>query len=159
VRPSWQVPTQTITPPPPKRSDSYTHWSVNRSPRMWYTTVRRTPGLANVRISDQTVRRRLCESGIRARRPVVRPILRQRHRTAILAWASRGLDDLVKIQIFRMTNCLLLLTAQLNDRRWFKCLIRSSQTRSWDGKLTFRNFSVTYKNNLFHHRWKWKISN
>ena len=50
-------------------------------------TAHRTPGLANVRISDQTVRRRLCESGIRARRPVVRPILRQRHRTAILAWA------------------------------------------------------------------------
>ena len=28
----------------------------------------------------------------------------------------------------------------INDHRWFKCLIRSSQTRSWDGKLTFRNF-------------------
>jgi hypothetical protein len=31
----------------------------------------------------------------------------------------------------------------INDRRWFKCLIRSSQTRSLDGKFTFRNFSVT----------------
>ena len=50
-------------------------------------TAHRTRGLANVRISDQTVRRRLCESGIRARRPVVRPILRQRHRTARLVWA------------------------------------------------------------------------
>ena len=30
-------------------------------------TVRRTPGLANVRISGQTVRRRLRESGLRAR--------------------------------------------------------------------------------------------
>ena len=40
-------------------------------------TVRtvRTPGLANVRISGQTVRRRLRESGLRARRPVVGPIL------------------------------------------------------------------------------------
>ena len=53
--------------------------------------VRRTLGLANVRILDQTVRRRLRESGLRARCPVVRPILKQRHRTARLAWvrASR----------------------------------------------------------------------
>jgi transposase len=34
-------------------------------------TARRTPGLANVRISDQTVCRRLREYGLRARRPVV----------------------------------------------------------------------------------------
>ena len=46
-----------------------------------------TPGLANVRISGQTVRRRLCESGFRARRPKIVPILKQRHRTARLAWA------------------------------------------------------------------------
>ena len=48
-------------------------------------TVRRTPGLANVRISDQTVRRRLRESELRARLPVVGPILKQRHGTARLA--------------------------------------------------------------------------
>jgi len=35
-------------------------------------TARRTPGLANVRISGQTDRRRLPESGLRARRPVGR---------------------------------------------------------------------------------------
>ena len=50
-------------------------------------TARRAPGLANVRISDQTVHRRLRESGLRARRPVVGPILKQRHRTARLTWA------------------------------------------------------------------------
>jgi hypothetical protein len=50
-------------------------------------TVRRTPGLANVRISGQTARRSLRESGFRARRPVVGPILKQRHRIARLAWA------------------------------------------------------------------------
>jgi transposase len=50
-------------------------------------TARRTPGLANVRISGQTVHRRLRESGLRARRPVVGPILKQRHRTARLVWA------------------------------------------------------------------------
>ena len=52
-------------------------------------TARRTPGLANVQISGQTVRRRLRESGIRARRPVLGPILIPRHRTARLAW-TRG---------------------------------------------------------------------
>jgi hypothetical protein len=50
-------------------------------------TARRTPGLANVQISGQTVRRRLRESGPRARRPVVGPILKQRHRTARPVWA------------------------------------------------------------------------
>ena len=49
-------------------------------------TARRTPGLANVRISGQTFRRRLRESGLRASRPVVGPILKQRHRIARLAW-------------------------------------------------------------------------
>ena len=49
-------------------------------------TARRTPGLANVRISDQTVCRRLREFGLRTRRPVVGPILKQHHRTARLAW-------------------------------------------------------------------------
>jgi len=46
---------------------------------------RRTHGLANVRISGQTVRRRLRESGLRSRRLVVGPILKQPHRTARLA--------------------------------------------------------------------------
>ena len=50
-------------------------------------TAHRTPALANVRISDPTVRRRLRESGLRARRSVVGPILKQLHRTARLAWA------------------------------------------------------------------------
>ena len=50
-------------------------------------TARRTSGLANIRIAGQTVRRRLGESGLRVRRPVVGPILKQRHRTVRLAWA------------------------------------------------------------------------
>jgi hypothetical protein len=54
---------------------------------MYWDTVRRTPGLANVRMSGQTARRSLRESGFRARRPVVWPILKQRHRIARLAWA------------------------------------------------------------------------
>ena len=52
-------------------------------------TARRTPGLANVRISGQNVRSRLRESGLRAtcRRPVVGPILKQLHMNERLAWA------------------------------------------------------------------------
>ena len=49
-------------------------------------TVRRTSCLANIRSSSQTVRRRLRESGIRARRTMVEPILKERHRTTRLAW-------------------------------------------------------------------------
>ena len=40
-------------------------------------TARRTSGLANVRISGQTIRRRLRESGLQVRRLVVGPILKQ----------------------------------------------------------------------------------
>ena len=60
----------------------------NGSPRVTsqrQDTARRTPGLANIRISGQTVRSRLRESEFRARRPVVGPILKQRHRTTRLA--------------------------------------------------------------------------
>ena len=50
-------------------------------------TSRRTPGLTNVRISGYIVRRRLRESGLRARRPVIGPIRKQCHRTTKLTWA------------------------------------------------------------------------
>ena len=50
-------------------------------------TTRRTRGLVNVRISGQTVGRRLRETGLRDKRPVVGPILKQCHRIARLAWA------------------------------------------------------------------------
>ena len=46
-------------------------------------TASRTPLLANVRILGQTVHRRLRESGLRAKRPVVGPIIKQRHMTAM----------------------------------------------------------------------------
>ena len=50
-------------------------------------TARRTPGLANVWIAGQTVRRRLRESGLRTRRPMIGAILKQRQRTARLTWS------------------------------------------------------------------------
>ena len=50
-------------------------------------TARRTPGLANIKMLGQTVCRRLRESGLRARHPVVGRILRQRHGTTRLTCA------------------------------------------------------------------------
>jgi hypothetical protein len=50
-------------------------------------SAHRTPGLADVQISGQTVRRSLREFGLRARRPVEGPILKVRHRYARLACA------------------------------------------------------------------------
>ena len=51
-------------------------------------TARRTSDLANIHISGQTVRRRLRDSGLRARRPVVGSIRIQRHRTRPARLAS-----------------------------------------------------------------------
>ena len=50
-------------------------------------TASRTLSLAIVQIAGPTVCRRLRESGHRARHQVVGPILKQHHRTVILAWA------------------------------------------------------------------------
>lgn len=52
-------------------------------------TARTIPGLR--RISSRTVRNRLRQRNIRPRRPAVRPVLLQRHRTARLACARRHL--------------------------------------------------------------------
>ena len=43
-------------------------------------TARRTPGIRNNRISDQTVRNRLRQSGFRSRRPLKGMELKRRHR-------------------------------------------------------------------------------
>ena len=49
-------------------------------------TARQTHGRHNNRISAQTVRNRLRQVGLRARRPLKGPILTQRHRMARLQW-------------------------------------------------------------------------
>lgn len=54
-------------------------------------TANRIVGRRNYRISAQTVRNRLREAGLRSRRPVVGPMLTQRHRTARLRWANARL--------------------------------------------------------------------
>jgi hypothetical protein len=51
-------------------------------------TARLTPGRTNVRISDQTVRNRLHQCGLRARRPLKGSTLKQRHRAAPLQCPS-----------------------------------------------------------------------
>jgi len=49
-------------------------------------TARRMPRRFNNRISDQTVRNRLRQCGLRARRPLKGAILKRRHRIARLQW-------------------------------------------------------------------------
>lgn len=53
------------------------------------STARALPG--NHRISDQTVRNRLHESGLRAYRPLQGNVLTRRHRVARLQWATQHL--------------------------------------------------------------------
>ena len=48
-----------------------------------------TPGIHNPRISAQTVRNRLAENNLRARRPYVGTVLTDRHRRDRLQWADR----------------------------------------------------------------------
>ena len=55
------------------------------------TTSSRTVGAHGRHISDQTVRNRLREGGLRARRPYVWLVLTRRHRRLRLVWARRHL--------------------------------------------------------------------
>jgi hypothetical protein len=57
-------------------------------------------------------------------------------------WRSRGIDVLVNGKLFSFVD------STINDRRWFKCIIWSSQTRPGDGTLTFRIFSVTEQDDI-----------
>ena len=51
-----------------------------------------TPGTHNPRISAQTVRNRLAENNLRARRPYVGTVLTDRHRRDRLQWADRHIN-------------------------------------------------------------------
>ncbi|GFS14403.1 transposable element Tc1 transposase [Elysia marginata] len=51
-------------------------------------SLRQARGRKNQRISENTVRRRLSTSGLRARRPYIGPILTQRHRHQRTLWAQ-----------------------------------------------------------------------
>jgi hypothetical protein len=56
------------------------------------STARESPGRHNPRISSATVRHRLRENGLRARRPFRGPLLTPRHRQQRLAWARTHLQ-------------------------------------------------------------------
>jgi hypothetical protein len=51
---------------------------------------------------------------------------------------------------FQNGKLLTFIDSTINDHRRIKCLIRLSQTRSWDAKLTVRNFSVPEQNVIAH---------
>lgn len=70
------------------RQDGYIRTSHLRNHFLPATvTARTTPGRHNARISDQTVRNRLREHGLRSRRPYVGPKLTLRHRRNRMQWA------------------------------------------------------------------------
>ena len=50
-------------------------------------TASNVPGLRG--ITEQTVRNRLCENGLRTRRPYFGAVLRRRHRLASVRWCNR----------------------------------------------------------------------
>ena len=75
-----------------RRQDRYIVLSHLRDRRMTAaSTARRTIGIHNRPVSDDTIINRLREAGIRARRPMRVPVLLPRHRAARLAWAIRHL--------------------------------------------------------------------
>ena len=68
-------------------------------------------------ISPWTVRNRLREYKIRPRRPALRPILVQRHRTAILAWCRRCLRVRIQDCIKKMLMSCFVQLFSSNYRR------------------------------------------
>ena len=65
---------------------------LNQHLRNRFLTASVTPGTHNPRISAQTVRNRLAENNLRARRPYVGIVLTDRHRRDRLHWADRHIN-------------------------------------------------------------------
>ena len=75
-----------------RRQDRYIVLSHLRDRRMTAaSTARRTNGIHNRPVRNDTITDRLREAGVRARRPMKAPVLLRRHRAARLAWARRHL--------------------------------------------------------------------
>ena len=88
---------------------------------------------ANVVISDQTVRNRLREVNLRARRPAVRPVLTPAHRVAHLAWAR------AHVAWTRQQWARVLFS----DESCFTRLFHDGRTRVWRRPGTrFQNANV-----------------
>jgi hypothetical protein len=52
-------------------------------------------------------------------------------------WHRRSCENFQNGELFTFVDITI------KYHRWFKYLIWTPQTRSWDGKLTFRNFSIS----------------
>ena len=107
-------------------------------------TARRTPGLANVRISDQTVRRRLRESGLRARRPMAGPTPKQRHRTDRLGWARARR----RWRIHTRQHIFFSISLRFSDGRY--CVYRMNGERFTDQCDRFGGGSVMVWAGIYH---------
>ena len=85
------------------------------------STARETPGRHNLRISSATVRRRLRENGLRARRPFRGPLLTPRHHQQRLAWARTHLQwtrQRWQEVLFSDESCFCISNADGRIRVW-----------------------------------------
>jgi len=84
---SWQFPFRKVS----LKYNTGKLWQFDIDFCKKFSTARRTPGIRN-RISDQTFRNRLHQSGLRSRRPLKCMELKRRHRIARLQWARARLQ-------------------------------------------------------------------
>ncbi|KAI4900535.1 hypothetical protein NFI96_006831 [Prochilodus magdalenae] len=77
-----------------------------------------------VNVSDQTIRNRPHEGGLRARRPVVGPVLTGQHRRARLAFATEHQNWQIRhrrLVLFTDESRFYLSTCDRRDRLWRRC--------------------------------------
>ncbi|KAI4882996.1 hypothetical protein NFI96_015792, partial [Prochilodus magdalenae] len=77
-----------------------------------------------VNASDQTIRNRPHEGGLRARRPVVGPVLTGQHRRARLAFATEDQNWQIchrRLVLFTDESRVYLSTCDRRDRLWGRC--------------------------------------
>ncbi|KAI4902032.1 hypothetical protein NFI96_009942 [Prochilodus magdalenae] len=77
-----------------------------------------------VNVSDQTIRNRPHEGGLRARRPIVGPVLTGQHRRARLAFATEHQNWQIRhrrLVLFTDESRFYLSTCDRRDRLWRRC--------------------------------------
>ena len=117
------------------------------------STARETPGRHNPRISSATVRRRLRENGLRARRPFRGPLLTPRHRQQRLAWARTHLQwtrQRWQEVLFSDESCFCISNADGRIRVWRRqnerlaaCCIY--EVDRWGGTIVMNWAAVSFR--------------
>ena len=118
-----------------------------------------TPGTHNPRISAQTVRNRLAENNLRARRPYVGTVLTDRHRRYRLQWADRHIDwtrqDWRTILFFRWIKVALSnsdgrirVYRHKNERYADCCVFQRDRFGGGGSVMVLAGISYGYRNQL-----------